>query len=124
MVKGVLDTHPLAMLNFVRSKLSNAFESGRFIECHYEMLVLIFQHLPSLLKDLSIVIYNFIHFNRQLSELNERRISFASFKSLTKLILNLAYIIDYLTYLGKDNLKFVQDFVFAENENSDFSHTS
>ena len=110
MVKGVLDTHPLAMLNFVRSKLSNAFESGRFIECHYEMLVLIFQHLPSLLKDLSIVIYNFIHFNRQLSELNERRISFASFKSLTKLILNLAYIIDYLTYLGKDNLKFVQDF--------------
>ena len=29
---------------------------------------------------------------------------------MTKLILNLAYIIDYLTYLGKDNLKFVQDF--------------
>ena len=39
-----------------------------------------------------------------------KRFSFSSLKRVSKLILNLAFIIDYLTHVGEDNLKFVQDF--------------
>ena len=51
-----------------------------------------------------------MRFNFCLSQINEKEFSFSSLKALSKSITNLAFIIDYLTYLGEDNLKFVQDF--------------
>ena len=39
LVKGVLDTHPLSLVNFIRKFLSIHTQPGRVIECHYEMLV-------------------------------------------------------------------------------------
>jgi len=110
LVKDVLDTHPLAIANFVRQRLMAYFSEGYLVECHYDMLILLVQHAPLVLSDVCIVIHNFIHFNHHLSQSNETVFSFSSLKRVSKLILNLAFIIDYLTYVGEDNLKFVQDF--------------
>jgi DNA polymerase III epsilon subunit family exonuclease len=114
-VKALLETHPLAIVNYVWSILNNTYVSEHIVECDYEMLVLISMHAPRALNNVSVVIYNFIHFNRQLSKINEKTISFGTFKKATKLIFSVAYIIDYLTFLGHDNLKFVQDFARLKN---------
>ena len=109
-VRGILDTHPLMILNFVRGLLTTYFKSGHLIECHYEMFQLILTHAPGMLRDYSVVFHNFIGFNKKLSVINERELSYGSFKRLSRLVLNLAFIIEYLNYLNQDNLKFVKDF--------------
>ena len=87
-MKDVLDTHPLAIANFVRHRLMAYFSEG-YLLSHYDMLILLVHHAPLVLSDVCIVIHNFIHFNHHLSQSNETVFSFSSLR-VSKLILNLA----------------------------------
>ncbi len=109
-VSGILDTHPLAVANFVRGILMSYFKSGQLVEFNYEMLVLLTSYAPTMLQNYAVVFHNMINLNKKVSVVNEQQLSFSTFKMISKSILNLAFIIDYLHYLNQDNLKFVQDF--------------
>jgi DNA polymerase III epsilon subunit-like protein len=110
LVKGILAPHPLSLVNYIRHLFQNDPKFDALTECNYEMMAFILKYSPKVLSRFKLVLHHFYKFNDRLSTLNENRLSFLSLKGISKSIMNLSFIIDYLTYLGEDNLKFVQDF--------------
>lgn len=110
LVKGILDPHPLSLVNYIRYLFHQDSKCETLVECDYEMMVLILMYSPKILSRFTVVLHHFFKFNDRLSWFNEKTFSFLSLKRISKSIMNLSFIIDYLTYFGEDNLKFVQDF--------------
>ena len=110
LVTGILEPHPLSLVNYIRHLFQQDSKFDPLVECDYEMLVLILKYSPKFLSRFTLVLHHFFKFNDRLSGFNEKTLSSLSLKGISKSIMSLSFIIDYLTYLGEDNLKFVQDF--------------
>jgi DNA polymerase III epsilon subunit family exonuclease len=109
-IVDVFDTHPMVMATFIEQQMVRLFAESRVVGCHYDALILVMDHLPQSLTSVCVVLRQFIHFNQYVSKKNEVVFSFRLIKRSLKLMLNLAYVIEYLSSIGQDNLMFVQDF--------------
>ena len=110
LVSGVLDTHPIAVTNFVKDSISETFASSSIIELDYHMFLHMIRFSPDIFSGVFVYFVNFFTVNHALSSYNSTELSFTFFKSISKSIVNLSFIIDYLNYLDIDSLKFVKDF--------------